>query len=208
MRAIPSSRVVWGVQRAQVAGDVDRLIDLIEQERDECGRPIVVGVSGYAGSGKSTLVRDVVERRSDMVRLRGDDFLDPSRSHRRSPDWDGVERERLVQEVLAPFREQRAGVFRRFDWSRRVLGEPEPIPEAEVLIIDLIGLFHPDALASLDLTIWVDVPLEVARERGMARDRASGRDHERLWRDVWVPNEIDFERTFAPRDHADVLYSP
>ncbi len=189
------------------SGDVDRLIGLIEKKRDECARPVVVGVSGYAGSGKSTFVRSIVERRPTMVRLRGDDFLDPSRSHQRSPDWDGVERERLVWEVLAPFREQRAGTFRRFEWSRRTLSEPEPIPEAEVLIVDLIGLFHPEALPSLDLTIWVDVSLEVAQNQGMQRDRALGRDHDHLWRDVWVPNEIDFERTFAPRAHADVLYS-
>ncbi|MBS1848184.1 MAG: hypothetical protein JST73_07885 [Actinobacteria bacterium] len=165
--------------------DVDRLIGLIEQKRDEHARPVVVGVSGYGGSGKSTLVRAIVERCPTMVRLRGDDFLDPSRSHQRSPDWDGVERERLVHDVLAPFRAQHAGTFRRYDWSRRVLGEPEPIPEAEVLIVDLIGLFHPDALASLDLTIWVDVPLEVAQERGMSRDRASGQDHEQSWQEVW-----------------------
>ena len=196
------------VEGAQVSDDIDRLIGLIEQKREERDRPIVVGVSGYAGSGKSTLVRSIAERREAMVRLRGDDFLDPSRSHQRSPDWDGVERERLVREVLAPFRERRPSSFRRFDWSRRALAEPEPIPVAEVLIVDLIGLFHPDVLPSLDLSIWVDASLKVAQDQGMQRDLAMGRDHDRLWRDVWVPNEIDFERGFAPRDHANVHYSP
>lgn len=106
---------------------------LIARRREDVGRPAVVGVSGYAGSGKSTLVRDVVEGEPRMVRMRGDDFLDPSRSHHRSRDWDGVERGRLVEEVLIPFREERAGVFRRFDWTRRALGAPEPVPTGEVL---------------------------------------------------------------------------
>jgi hypothetical protein len=54
----------------------------------------------------------------------------------------------------------------------------------------------------------VDVSLDSARERGIRRDRALGRGHEWLWHDVGVPNEIDFERNFAPRGRADVLYPP
>lgn len=99
-------------------------------------------------------------------------------------------------------------MFRRFDWTRRALGEPEPVPLADVLLVDLIGLFHPEALPALDLSIWVDVPLETAQARGMRRDEALGRDHTRLWRDVWIPNEIDFERNFSPRERSEVLYAP
>lgn len=88
-----------------------------------------------------------------MVRMRGDDFLDPSRSHRRSPDWDGVERVRLVEEVLIPFRNGSSGMFRRFDWGRRALGEPEPVPTGEVLVVDLVGLSHPETAGAMDLSI-------------------------------------------------------
>ena len=186
--------------------DVPQLRHLIGARRTERGRPIVVGVSGYAGSGKSTLVREVVGGDPAMIRMRGDDFLDPSRSHRRSSNWDGVDRRRLVGEVLTPFCEEREGTFRRYDWSRRELGDPEPVPAGEVLVIDLIGLFHPEALPALDLTIWMDVPLEVARERGMRRDEEFGRDHSRLWDEVWVPNEVDFDRNFSPRGAAEILY--
>lgn len=98
-------------------------------------------------------------------------------------------------------------MFRRYDWSRRELGEPERLPAGEVLIVDLIGLFHPEALPALDLTIWMDVPLEVARERGMRRDEALGRDHSRLWDEVWVPNGVDFDRNYSPRESAEILYS-
>lgn len=187
--------------------DISHLRQVIDARRLERGRPIVVGVSGYGGSGKSTLARDVVEGRSAMIRMRGDDFLDPSRSHRRSSDWDGVDRCRLVSEVLAPFREERESTFQRYDWSRRELGEPESVPAGEVLVVDLIGLFHPESLPALDLTIWMDVPLEAARERGMRRDEELGRDHSRLWDEVWVPNEVDFDRNHAPRDSAEILYS-
>jgi hypothetical protein len=141
-----------------------------------------------------------------MIRMRGDDFLDPVRSHRRSGNWDGVERDRLIDEVLTPFSARRAGMFRRYDWSRQCAGEPEPVPAGEILIVDLIGLFHREALSSLDLTVWVDVALTTAQKRGMRRDAELGRDHARLWRDVWIPNEVEFEANFAPREAAEVLY--
>lgn len=187
---------------------VDTIEQIIAQRRSDLGRPIIVGVSGYCGSGKSTLVRGLVQAKDGMVRLRGDDFLDPSRSQRRSSDWNGVDRQRLMREVLIPFREQRRGMFRRFDWSTRSLGGPEPIPLTEVLLVDLIGLFHPEAMDCLDLSIWVDVPLEIACQRGLQRDAELGRNHLPLWRDVWVPNEIDFQRHFGPRERAEVLYVP
>ena len=182
------------------------LIDHISGRSRESARPVVVGVSGYCGSGKSTLARELVAALPGAVRIRGDDFLDPARSHLRSTDWDGVDRSRLVASVIEPFREQRLSEFRRYDWSARALGDPEPLPLADVLVVDLIGLFHPDVLPLLDAAGWCDVDLDTDAARGMDRDRKLGRTHESLWRDVWIPNEIDFRNRFDPRLSATVLY--
>jgi uridine kinase len=186
--------------------DQGAVVDRISARAREADHPIVVGVSGYCGSGKSTLTRSLVATLSGAQRLRGDDFLDPGRSHLRSSDWDGVDRPRLVSTVLSPFRAGRAGTFRRYDWSRRALGPAEPIPRGGILIVDLIGLFHPESLPAMDLTIWCDVDLDTAARRGMARDRGLGRAHEGGWHDVRVPNERDFAERFAPQEAADLLY--
>lgn len=185
----------------------DVLEHIVERER-VVEHPLVVGISGFCGSGKSTLARSLVAALPDAVRLRGDDFLDPARSHRRSSDWDGVERDRLVSTVLEPFRGRRPGHFRRYDWAQRALGPEEPLPQARTLVVDLIGLFHPEALPALDVTVWCDVDLVTAARRGVARDRGLGRSHDVLWRDVWVPNDRDFAQRFTPRDAADLLCGP
>lgn len=186
--------------------DVSEIAGLVTSTRRAAGRPVVVGISGYGGSGKSTLARRLVEALPDAVRLRGDDFLDPQRVHRPSGDWDGVERARLVTEVLRPFRESRPSRFRRYDWDLGRLSEPEPVPRTDVLVLDLVGLFHPETLPWLDLTVWCDVDLATATQRGRERDRAAGNDHDRLWSDVWEPNERAFDAAFAPRDVAEVLF--
>lgn len=183
--------------------DLAAVVAAIERRRAELPR-VAVGVSGYAGAGKSMLARRVVEIVDDAVRVRGDDFLVPERVRRRSPDWDGVDRPRLRDEVLEPFRAGLPVAVRPLDWSTGRLGAPTPLPRASVLVVDLIGLFHPDLLPWLDLTVWVDVEPRVALERGMARDREAGLDHDSLWTDVWSPNDAEFEQTFLPADHADL----
>ncbi len=181
--------------------EIRDLLEAIERLLTE-RRRIVVGISGYAGAGKSVLARRVVDAVDGAVRVRGDDFLDPVRVHRRSSDWDGVERERLRAEVLEPFRDGRAVQVRRLDWNTGQRGEPTPLPRASVLVIDSIGIFRPDLLPWFDLTVWVQTDLEVARERGMNRDRAAGMDHDDLWTRVWTPNDQAFEQVFSPREHA------
>ena len=69
-------------------------------------------------------------------------------------------------------------------------------------MVDLIGLFHPDALDYLDVTVWCDVELETAAAQGRARDEALGRDHDTLWHEIWVPNDRDFAERFSPQARA------
>ncbi|WP_163542997.1 uridine kinase [Occultella kanbiaonis] len=168
---------------------------------------VAIGISGYAGAGKSTLTRALVDRLPGAIRLRGDDFLDPARSHRRSPDWDGVGRDRLREEVLRRhLRGDHPIRYRPFDWSRRQLGEPVTLPAGNVLVLDAIGIFHPDLRDLFSLTIWVEAAPEDALRRGMARDRTLGRRHDRLWTEVWAPNDAEFAAGFAPADRADLRY--
>ena len=185
--------------------DIADIVDAIGRTRERSGH-VVVGISGYAGAGKSVLARKLVDVVDDAVRLPGDDYLDPRRVHRRSADWDGVDRRRMRTEALEPFRAGRDVLLRPLDWSTGQLGEPTPLPRTSVLIVDAIGIFHPELLPWFDLTVWVDVELEVAQSRGLERDRAAGRDHDRLWAGVWTPNDRDFEQTFAPADQADLRY--
>jgi uridine kinase len=168
----------------------------------DLGAPVVVGISGFGGSGKSTLATWLTQNVPGCVRVRGDDFLDPTLSQRRSNDWNGVDRARLTREVLDPFRRGERGQHRPYDWSQRRLADAVPNPEGSVLVVDLVGLFHPEVINRFDIRVWIDLDLATATERGLARDAAMGRDHRDLWRTVWVPNEEDFERSFSPRETA------
>lgn len=183
------------------------LVARIETLRDAQPRT-VVAISGYGGAGKSTLAKNLTATIAGSTRLRGDDFLEPARSHQRSDDWDGVERTRIRSEVLEPYRRGDVVRFQPYDWNAGGLGPVVELPGTEVLLVDAIGILHPDLDGCFDLSVWVDVPLERAGERGRQRDRDSGHDHDSLWTDVWIPNDRDFVARFEPRAKADVLYVP
>lgn len=189
------------------ATSVEQIVAIIESRLVPEAR-LVIGISGYGGSGKSTLARDLISALQDAARVRGDDFLDPTRSHHPSADWDGVDRRRLADEVLIPFRAGRPCHYRKWDWAAGGLSEPEMLPECRVIVVDAVGLFHPEVLDLFDLRVWIDVDLDAATRRGKQRDLALGRRHDHLWDEVWVPNERRFEHQFAPQNLADLTYSP
>ncbi len=190
---------------AALVADLADIVDAIENLREVSSR-IVVAITGFAGAGKSTLSRTLVELVPDSARLRGDDFLDPMRSHIRSPDWDGVERSRIRSEVIEPFRRGEPSIYRPYDWNVGALGPLTMLPEATVLIVDAIALLHPDLEGCFDLTVWVDADLETAAKQGIERDRRAGSDHDALWDEVWVPNDREFAETYDPIGQADLLY--
>lgn len=183
------------------AGELAERIRHIAAQRDV----LVVGISGYGGSGKSTLARRLQALLPEAARVRGDDFLDPLGSRERSDEWDALLRDELAI-VLGTLRAGEAAECRPVDWATGGRQPERTLPTARIQLIDAVGLLHPQLLPLLDLTVWVDVPLAVASERGMRRDRAAGDDHDALWREVWVPNERGFAQRHRPREAADVRF--
>lgn len=183
------------------------LDDLLEPIRRLPGPTIIIGISGYCGSGKTTLAQAMAQPLSAPV-VSLDEFGTPG-VFGRSEDWNGFDRNRLVSQVLAPVTQ---GV-RDLSYDRCDNWDSWETVSAHLaadrfVIVEGVGLFHWDVVPYLDYRIWLDVPLPDASARGIARERHLGRDPGTVWSRVWEPNEIDFERRFHPRKSAHRLIVP
>ena len=177
--------------------DVARRVNALSKPR------VIVGISGFGGAGKSTLadaLKPLVEP-AEVVRV--DDFL-TGRAEERSTNWSCVDRDRLRAQALEPFTSGLPARYQVYDWQADAPAQWIDIGDVNRLIVEGIGLFHPDLIPLLDVMVWADCPAEVALERARHRDRLQGQDdhNDEMWLTVWAPNDADFFETFKPRDAA------
>lgn len=169
---------------------------------------LLVAVDGPGGAGKSTFAAALAcalaagGRSAALVPL--DDFLVKERSFDDSWErsWD---RARLVDEVLAPLRRGEPVAWRRLEWWSNTLSDPIVLPAAEVVVVEGITALHPALRRWWDLAIWLEVPIELAAARGLARDIAAGHEHD--W-PRWAANDRRYRAEHDPVAAADLVLTP
>ena len=143
-------------------------------------RPVaLVAIDGPGGSGKSTLARRLADATAATV-VSMDDFYRPLPEEVRGSlsAAEGADRffdrERLRDEVLVPLRAGRTALARRFDWDLDRLGEELLVVEPEgVVIVEGVSTLRPELSRYWDLSVYLDVPRDVCRDRLLARGENS-----------------------------------
>jgi uridine kinase len=188
-------------------GTIAALDQIAARVRALSGSRTIVGVSGFGGAGKSTLavaLRDRIEGAA----IAGSDEFHTDYALGRSADWACVDRTRMVDQLLQPFRRHGVIRYQRYDWQSNAPGEWKEATGVRCLVVEGVGVLHPDLLPFFDLTVWVDVPATTATARAIRRNemQGAGPDDAHLWRTVWAPNDRDFFAKHRPREHADLVY--
>jgi uridine kinase len=126
---------------------------------------------------------------------------------RLSDDWNGIDRARLVRQILLPLSKghRRISYESSSDWSEWTTERKTQEVSSRYFIVEGVGLFHPDVLPFLALTIWIETDPDESARRGLARDAEAGHDARSIWQRVWAPNDQRFAETFNPKGHADIV---
>lgn len=182
--------------------NVDQIAEAIDGRRRE-GSRFVVGIDGFGGAGKSTIAHQLAAKLNRAVVVPMDDFI--VKDHLYDNSWESAwDRRRLIDQVLRSFRAGDEVNYQRLEWESGSLGDLERLPDADVLIVEGLTAFHPDAAPLFDYRIWIDTPAEVARERGRARD--AGTENEKYW-DLWSSNDQAYFKVHRPDQLADAVVS-
>lgn len=167
-------------------------------------RPLIIAISGFGGSGKTTLASKLKTDLVDTEMACIDSFS--NHEWRRNADWDNFDRERFVREILKPAHANNFPLaYAHVPWPGHVADPAVTVHQAKYLIVEGCSIFHPDLLQYYDYKIWVDCPLEEATRRGMWRDRHIHKnEQDYYWQNIWMPNERDFYEKYRPDQVADI----
>jgi uridine kinase len=160
--------------------------DLVRSVRaaldDTSGRPVLVGVDGRSGAGKTALAARLAAALEDAGAVAAVVHLEDL-----YPGWTGLRAGLAVlcRDVVAPLRAGRAAAYPSWDW---LAGAPGPVltaPAAQVVVLEGVGVLSAACAHRLDVRVWLEAPDHVRRARALARDGATFAP----WWDTWAAQE-------------------
>lgn len=170
-------------------------------------RPIIIGVSGFGGAGKSSFAKELgIVINAPVIGV--DSFQKDGAFDTEYKLWEIMDFARLEKEVLQPFRDnQKVIQYGHFNVPSKSISETREVENRGKIIIEGVGLFRPELLKYFDYRIWVDCPLEEATERGKKRDREEyNNPTDEQWDGIWKKNDEEYFETFNPREKADITF--
>ncbi|MFD9039776.1 uridine kinase [Streptomyces bottropensis] len=181
-------------------GPMDPAIDAVAARLrrlpPSCGPVRLVGVDGHAGSGKSTFAGRLADALGGAPVLHLDDVA----THEDLFSWT----DRLLDQVIEPFRHGRSARCAPYDWRARAFGPARVLPPAPVIVVEGVGAGRRALRPHLAGLVWMEVPEEMSWARGRARD---GAEQSEFWAG-WVRAERRHFAEDPSRPFADLLIRP
>ena len=165
-------------------------------------KTILIAVEGFGGSGKTTFANKLAESLENAYVISMDDFI--IKAKLTEPTWDkgAFDRERLEKQVLIPATTEKEITYQKLIWETDTLSEPITVPKMEYLIVEGISSYHPTIAKYYDYKIWIDLPMELAKERGHARDGSN--ENAQYW-DLWAENDLVYQQKYHPEQQANFV---
>ncbi|MGZ6004783.1 MAG: uridine kinase family protein [Candidatus Saccharimonadales bacterium] len=173
---------------------------------------VVVAVSGFGGSGKTTMAEKIMNSFDSSTWVQLDNFLI---NHGQGEGWAGGYDWERFESVLKNIKIGNDLHYQWYDWHKDDLSEgwiDEKLPQ--VIVVEGCRILQPQLMQYYDLSVWIDVDLETATKRGIARDRKSWQnksdqqgleEHLSNWPNVWVPKDKEYADKFHPEKLTDFV---
>jgi para-aminobenzoate synthetase len=201
----------------------DRYAEMIVAEirRLMVGRetPVLVALDGGSGSGKSTLALSIAEA-LDAALIQSDDFfaadISDAEWDARTPEAraaDAIDWRRLRAEALEALRAGKPAKWHAFDFEAGVRPNGtyamrtdfvERTPSA-VIVLDGAYSTRPELADLIDVSVLIDVPIDVRHERLAARE---DKQFLAAWHARWDAVEEYYFTHVRPKSAFDLVVAP
>ena len=178
--------------------DPEDLIRCIQE--DQKGRErFLITVDGPCACGKTTLSLILGEALQAFV-LHTDDFVIPhaqKTKERLSIPGGNCDSERLVQEVIMPWKNGTAGEYRRYDCRKDCMRAPEKIPDSHLLILEGSYCNLPVIRRYADFRIFMVTSENIRKYRLHERESP---ESIKMFDLMWIPMENAYFKAFSLPD--------
>ncbi len=163
------------------------------------GDRTLVTVDGPCASGKTTLAARLAAV-FDAPVVHTDDFVVPharKTAERLAQPGGNCDWERLINEVISPWKAGREAMVRKYDCHADCLLPPELLPAGNVLILEGSYCNLPAIRANADVRIFVTAPEAVRMERLKKRESAASLQ---MFETRWIPLENAYFEAYGLPD--------
>ena len=188
----------------RIPEETSLVVERISQLRNT-GQRTVIAIDGRCTSGKTTYAAALSEL-LDIPVFHMDDFF--LQVHQRTPEryaepGGNVDRERLIEEVLEPFRNGCTVIsHRKFIRGIMALSEPVSTEVRDCIILEGSYSCHPLLQKYSDLKIFMDIDPEAQLKRVLLRD---GQEKYNEFKEKWIPLEETYFNAYDIRSICDIV---
>ncbi len=178
-------------------------VDRMMREKDR----VILAIEGGSASGKTTLGELIGRVYGCPVFHMDDFFLRPEQrtAERYAQPGGNVDRERFLEEVLAPLRQGQPVRYRRFDCQTFSLLPPVTVLPERLCVVEGAYSMHPDLAGYYDLSVFLDITPELQRRRILLRN---GPEMAERFFSQWIPLEQLYFQAFGGKERCDMAFGP
>lgn len=143
---------------------LQKLKDLLPGLTAKCGESIVITIDGPAGSGKTTLAKELSSVLDSCYTVHMDDLYE---------GWDSTLNLKLtakLKTILSNVKNENRIRFTPFDWLESKFGSQVDVAAPKYLIIEGVGSGQSSVREFVSLSLWIEVSPDLGLERVIKRD--------------------------------------